>query len=143
MHVAAQPSHSASFVRLSRMKISELAERAAVSVHRLRRYEDAGLIQAERTDAGYRVFSESTVRDVIFVAMSRDLGFSLKEIGDALPRYRARTLTFDQLIDIMRGRITKIDAEIAAQRALRLRIVKHIAWVQQRQRAHAKRRTAS
>ena len=84
------------------MKVSELAKWTGVSTHRLRRYEELGLIHAERTGSGYRDFADRVVRDVTFIAMSRDLGFSLKEVGETLPRYRAGTLTFDQLVDIMR-----------------------------------------
>lgn len=117
------------------MKVSELALRTGVSKHRLRRYEELGLILAERTGSDYRVFSERTVREVTFIAMSRDLGFSLQEIGESLPRYRAGTLTFEQLIAIMRDRITDVDRQIAEQRALRRKLVSHIAWLEKRKRA--------
>ena len=56
------------------MKVSELAQRTKVSVHRLRRYEAMGLIIAQRDTSGYREFTDRTVREVIFIAMSRDLG---------------------------------------------------------------------
>jgi MerR family transcriptional regulator, copper efflux regulator len=119
------------------MKVSELARRTGVSAHRLRHYEALGLIAAERTGAGYRAFDERVVREVIFIAMSRDLGFSLKDIADTLPRYRAGTLTFDQMIERMRDRIGEVDRQIATQRALRTKLVAHIAWLQKRKRASA------
>ncbi|RYF55534.1 MAG: MerR family DNA-binding transcriptional regulator, partial [Comamonadaceae bacterium] len=53
------------------MNISELAQRTGVSVHRLRRYEAAGLIRAERSASGYRQFADSTLREVVFIAMGR------------------------------------------------------------------------
>ncbi|MCR5884987.1 MerR family DNA-binding transcriptional regulator [Rhizobacter sp. J219] len=125
------------------MKISELARRTGVSVHRLRRYEDAGLIQAERRPSGYREFGERTVREVVFLSMGRDLGFSLQDLADAVPRYRAGTLTFEQMVEAMRSRIGEVDALIAEQRALRRRLVSHIGWLQQRQREAEKARSAS
>ncbi|WP_372658406.1 MerR family transcriptional regulator [Hydrogenophaga sp.] len=121
------------------MKISELALQTGVSVYRLRHYEELGLLQAERTASGYRMFGPGAVREVVFIAMSRELGFSLKGIGEALPRYRAGTLTFDDMFEILRGRIAEIDLEIAAQRAMRKKLVSHIAWLEKRQRAFAKR----
>lgn len=114
------------------MRVSELAERTGVSVHRLRRYEAQGLIRAERGGSGYREFAERTTREVIFIAMGRDLGFSLAELGDFLPRYRAGTLTIDQLIDGMNERIAAVDREIAEWRALRKKLVAHIAWLEKR-----------
>lgn len=122
------------------MKVSELALRTGVSAHRLRRYEELGLIRAERTGAGYREFPERAVREVTFIAMSRDLGFSLKEIGESLPRYRAGTLTFEQLIEIMRQRIADVDRQIAAQRSIRRKLVSHIAWLEKRKQAFEKRK---
>lgn len=116
------------------MKISELAERTGVSVHRLRRYEADGLIRAERRPSGYREFGEGAVREVIFVSMGRDLGFSLKELSEAIPRYRSGRLSFEQVIDAMRSRIAEVDALIAEQRALRQRLVSHIAWLRKQEK---------
>jgi MerR family transcriptional regulator, copper efflux regulator len=121
------------------MKVSELAQRTGISAHRLRHYEELGLLRAERTGAGYREFPDHVVREVVFIAMSRDLGFSLKEIAETLPRYRAGTLTFDQLIEIMRDRIGEVDAQIAQQRAVRKKLVDHIAWLEKRKRASSQR----
>jgi MerR family transcriptional regulator, copper efflux regulator len=124
------------------MKVSELAKRTGVSVHRLRRYEDAGLIRAERLASGYREFGERTVREVVFLSMGRDLGFSLKDLAETLPRYRAGTLTFEQMVDFMQGRIAEVDASIAEQRALRKRLVSHIGWLRKREQEFKQRQAA-
>ena len=121
------------------MKVSELAARTEVSVHRLRRYEVMGLIRAERNASGYREFTDRTVREVIFIAMSRDLGFSLKDVAETLPSYRAGTLTFDQMVALMQSRIAEVDAHIAAQRMVRQKLVSHIAWLKKRKREFAKK----
>jgi len=121
------------------MRISELAQRTGVSAHRLRRYEALGLIRAERTRGGYREFGERTTREVVFIAMGRDLGFSLKMLADTLPRYRAGTLTIDEMILTLRQRIEEVDAAIAEQRALRARLVSHIGWFEKRQRGQDQR----
>lgn len=114
------------------MKVSELAQRTGVSIHRLRRYEEQGLIHAQRDASGYREFSQATVREVIFIAMSRDLGFSLKDVGDTLPHYRAGTLTFDDMVGHMQRRIAEVDDQIALQQAVREKLVSHIAWLKRR-----------
>jgi len=117
------------------MRISELAERTGVSTHRLRRYESLGLIRAARTHGGYRQFDERTSREVVFISMGRDLGFSLKTLAESLPRYRAGTLTIDEMIFTMQRRIAEVDAAIAEQRALRRKLVSHIAWFEKRRRS--------
>jgi DNA-binding transcriptional MerR regulator len=116
------------------MRISELAKRTGVSAHRLRRYESEGLLQAERSESGYREFSERAVREVTFISMGRDLGFSLKYLADMLPRYRAGSLTIDEMIFELQRRVAEVDDQIAAHRALRRRLVSHIGWFRQRQR---------
>lgn len=110
-----------------------------MSAHRLRRYEALGLLRAERTAGGYRDFAERTLREVVFISMGRDLGFSLKMLADALPRYRAGTLTIDEMILGLRRRIDDVDAVIAEQRALRARLVSHIGWFERRRREQARR----
>lgn len=70
--------------------------------------------------------------------MSRDLGFSLKEIAGTLPLYRARTLTFEQMIGLLRERIDDVDRQVAALRLLRSRLSSHIGWLRRKQRASAK-----
>lgn len=115
------------------MKISELAERTGVSVHRLRRYEAQGLIRAERQPSGYREFDERAVREVVFLGMGRQIGLSLKVLGDALPRYRAGTLSLEEMIETLQARIGEIDALVAEQMSLRQKLVEHIGWFQERQ----------
>jgi len=120
------------------MRISELATRTGVSVHRLRRYEADGLIRADRGPrSGYREFNERTVREVIFLGMGREIGLSLKVLADALPRFRVGSLSIDEMVDTLQRRIAEVDAEIAERRALRERLVSHIAWFEQRRAAGA------
>lgn len=116
------------------MRVTELAQRANVSAFRIRHYEQLGLIKAQRGRSGYREFTEGCVREVVFIAMSRDLGFSLKEIGPAVASYRAGTLTFDEMIDLMRRRLLEVDEQIAAHRSVRKKLIAHIGWLTRRQR---------
>ena len=77
------------------MQISELARQAAVSVHALRHYERLGLIRPHRRANGYRDYPASMRREVVFIAMSRQLGFALPQIAQRLADYRAGTLGID------------------------------------------------
>lgn len=124
------------------MKISELARLSGVSVHRLRRYEAQGLLQAERSPSGHREFTGGTVREAVFIAMGRDLGFSLERVAEMLPRYRAGTLSFDDMKAFMEERIAEVDALLAEQRALRRRLVQHVGWLMRRKERFAQRGAA-
>jgi DNA-binding transcriptional MerR regulator len=79
------------------------------------------------------------VRDARFIAMGRDIGFSLAELAELLPRYRTRRLTADEMIERLRARIAAVNAVIAEQQALRVRLVEHVAWFEARQRQAAAR----
>lgn len=125
------------------MQISTLAQRTGVSIHRLRRYADLGMIQSKRLDSGYREFSDTTIREVTFISMGRDLGLSLAALARVLPRYRAGTLEIDEMVATMQQRIAEVDRTIAEQRALRAKLVAHIAWFHARQaKINTKRKPA-
>lgn len=57
------------------MRISQLAERCGVPATTLRFYEGAGLLPAERTPTGYRLYGEDA---------AKHLGLPLEEIGNLL-----------------------------------------------------------
>lgn len=110
------------------MRVSELSERTGVSIHRLRRWESAGLLHAQRDPNGVRRFESDTVRVVTFVAMARDLGFGLNRIARLVPDYTAGRLGIDELVDHLHDRLTEIDAQIADLHEQRRRVVDHLAW---------------
>ena len=125
------------------MKIAELAQRSGVSIHRLRRYESQGLLKARRSTSGHREFESSAVREAIFIAMGRDLGFPLDRLAEVLPLYRTGRLTYDDMTSFMRERIEEVDTQMGALRALRRRLVQHIGWLLRRQKAALQRTTSS
>jgi MerR family transcriptional regulator, copper efflux regulator len=121
------------------MKISELATATSVSVHRLRRYEAAGLLSSQRQANGYRDYQKSVVREVKFIAMAREIGFPLDTIAEYLPRFRTGTLQAHDLVDAIAQRVQQIDAAIAAQKALKKQLLEHSAWIQAKSTTQRKR----
>jgi len=124
------------------MRISELAQRTGVSAHALRHYERLGLLRPARTAGGYRDYPESARREVIFIAMSRKIGFSLKAVAEHLPAYRAGRLSFDDMIEAMQRRITEIDGELEALQAQRLQVVEHVRWLREQKARHRRKNSA-
>lgn len=67
------------------MTRSEVAERADVGRETVRYYEERGLIpNPPRSSAGYRLYDESYVERLRFIARAQELGFTLKEIKELL-----------------------------------------------------------
>lgn len=67
------------------MSIGELAKAADIGVETVRFYEREGLIaEPPRRRSGYRQYPPDTVRRLRFIRRAKDLGFTLKEIGELL-----------------------------------------------------------
>ena len=63
--------------------IGETAQRSGFSASTLRYYEGIGLVEpSTRTDSGYRIYDDSALQRLAFVARAKDLGCSLEEITD-------------------------------------------------------------
>jgi DNA-binding transcriptional MerR regulator len=116
------------------MRISELAQRAGVTVHALRHYERLGLLSPARTASGYRDYPESMRREVVFIAMSRRIGFSLQAIGELLPAYRAGRLSIDTMTDALNERAAALDRQITELQVLRRQVIEHASWLRKQKR---------
>lgn len=67
------------------MNIGQAASAAGVSPKMVRHYEQIGLLpQAERNEAGYRLYSEREVSVLRFIGRSRHLGFSIAQIAELI-----------------------------------------------------------
>ncbi|AKM20367.1 Mercuric resistance operon regulatory protein [Geobacillus sp. 12AMOR1] len=66
-------------------RIGELAEKCYVNKETIRYYERKGLIrETERTEGGYRLYTEETVRRIQFIKRLQGIGFTLAEIDKLL-----------------------------------------------------------
>ena len=120
------------------MLISELAQRCNTTVHALRHYEKCGLLLPTRRANGWRDYPATLQREVVFITMSRAIGFSLREIGEWLPAYRSHRLTLAQLDEIMAQRLADIDARLAELTRLRQAVTDHRVWIRQQQQRPAR-----
>ncbi|WP_329563240.1 redox-sensitive transcriptional activator SoxR [Kitasatospora sp. NBC_01266] len=68
----------------ARLSIGELAARSGLAPSALRYYEELGLIHAERTAGGHRVFARQMLRRIAFVRAAQTVGLSLEEARAAL-----------------------------------------------------------
>ncbi len=96
------------------LKISELSEKTGLSAHTLRYYEKHGLINASnRSEAGYRFYTDSDVRRVQFVKTARNTGFSLEDIGQLLSiRVDKLSHSCQEVTDITRKKLVEVNAKL-------------------------------
>jgi len=73
------------------MNIGQAAEVSGASAKMIRYYESIEPIpKTVRTEAGYRVYSETDVNTLGFIRRARDLGFSVEQISELVTLWRDR-----------------------------------------------------
>lgn len=67
------------------LTIGKVAERAQVTADSIRFYEREGLIKpAQKSESGYRLYTEEAIRRIGFIKHAQQCGFSLIEIRELL-----------------------------------------------------------
>jgi MerR family copper efflux transcriptional regulator len=106
------------------MRIGDLAKRTGITTSRIRFYEGRGLLQpAARCDNGYRDYPTSTIATLDFIERAQALGFSLKEIGAAVPLAIDGGVAKEKILPALERKLRDVEAHIASsiQRRTRLR----------------------
>jgi MerR family transcriptional regulator, redox-sensitive transcriptional activator SoxR len=102
------------------LTISEVGERSGVATSALRFYEDQGLIQSQRTDAGHRRYPRAVVRRVAFIVFAQRVGLTLDEIRTELGKLPPnRVPERSDWATLSRGWTTRIDRRIRELERLR------------------------
>lgn len=102
------------------MNIGQAAKTSGLSAKMIRYYESINLLPAaHRTDAGYRLYRQDDLHTLAFIKRSRDLGFSLEEVGKLLTLWQDRGRASADVKALAREHVTGLNQKIAEMTALR------------------------
>ena len=97
-----------------RVLIGELARKAGLSAKTVRYYEELGLLEAaERTESGYRTYSERDVERVMFIQGAKALGLSLAEIKGVVGMIDTGGQPCAEVSQLLDHKIADMDRKIA------------------------------
>ena len=92
------------------MNIGQAAAASGVSAKMIRHYEQVGLFpEPLRTDAGYRQYTEREVHTLRFIRHSRDLGFSIHQIGELVGLWQNRRRPSRQVKALAEAHIKELE----------------------------------
>jgi MerR family copper efflux transcriptional regulator len=100
--------------------VGKAAELTGLSPKAIRLYEAKGLLpEAERTEAGYRLFSAPDLQVLRFVRQAKALGLTLGEIKDILDLQRGGAQPCTRVTRLLDAHVAEIDRTMADLRELR------------------------
>lgn len=90
--------------------VGKAAEIVGVSTRTIRLWEARGLVpEAERTPAGYRLFTDADLARLQFIRRAKSLGLTLSEIREVFDLQRAGTTPCERVSRLIDGHIAQID----------------------------------
>jgi DNA-binding transcriptional MerR regulator len=106
------------------VKIGEVASASGVTVDTVRFYERVGVLpEAARTSSGYRDYAGETVERIGLVRELQAIGFTLREVVDALAAHDAGGATCESERWRLDAVLARVDARRAELDQLRERLV--------------------
>ena len=108
------------------VNIGEAARLSGVSAKMVRHYESLGLLpRVNRTDSGYRQYSEAEVHTLRFIKRARDLGFSMDEIAELVGLWQNRRRASGNVRKIAQKHADELAQRIEAMQSMQ-RTLRHL-----------------
>lgn len=105
------------------MRIGELAKHSGVSERMLRYYEQQGLLEPNRTQAGYRDYGPVQLLAAVRIRQLNESGLKLSAIRILLPCMRgdapASFVHCDEIRQVLSQELLQLDSKLAALNASR------------------------
>jgi MerR family copper efflux transcriptional regulator len=97
------------------MFIGDAAKRSGLSVKAIRYYEGLGLLsEPQRTDAGYRLYSEADLQRLTFIKGAKALGLSLADIRETLDMWVDGVKPCHHVEQLLQDKVAELTRRIEA-----------------------------
>ena len=100
------------------MNIGDVAKRTGLRAKTIRYYEDIGLVKSLRGTNNYRVFRDSDLHKLTFLARARALGFTIDDCRALLALYGDETRASADVKKITNKHLEEIEAKIVDFQAM-------------------------
>ena len=95
------------------IQIGKVAEQTGLSIDTIRFYQKIGLVkQPARTEGGFRLFTDSEIRDLLFIKKAQELGFSLTEIKQLSILNQKHDHACSQVRDLLKGKLRDVREKV-------------------------------
>jgi len=109
----------------NRLTIGGVARMAGVNIETVRYYERRGLIpRPPRSESGYRLYSENTIKLIRFIRHAKELGFSLREIKELLSLRVTEGVSCAQVRSRAEAKIVEIEGRIQSLKKMKNALLK-------------------
>lgn len=113
------------------LNIGQAAEASGISAKMIRHYESVGLVPpASRTFSGYRTYNHRDVHMLRFIKHSRDLGFSIKQIGDLLSLWRDQNRPSSKVKSMATQQIEMLNQKIQELSKMKSELIRLVSCCQ-------------
>lgn len=100
------------------MNIGQASTNCGLPAKTIRYYEDIGLILPDRTDNGYRDFSDTHMHKLAFLSRARGLGFTIEDCRTLLSLYEDTDRASADVKEMAREHLDKMAHKVEELKAM-------------------------
>ena len=112
------------------MRIGELARATGERVKTLRYWEERDLLDAERSESGYRHFHDAMIDRVTFLRQAQALGFTLDEIRSLFELRAEGVAPCDDVRRQLRDHLATVRTRLGQLERLEAELGARLAWAE-------------
>jgi len=110
---------------MKRFFIGDIAKRFGLNPRTIRYYETVGILpRAARTESGYRIYTDETIKRLEFILKAKTLGFKLNEIKEIVMLHEKGEVPCECTKEFIRNKIIEIEGKIANLTELKERLAR-------------------